>query len=711
MTSKTLWTTLLLVLTCLSPLIVKAEAQIQASAPRSDGRLLHVDFENYVDGVVQALNAGVRWLGDPFSGRKQGRVEITRSGAFGGSRAAFVATSAADEIGRVRLQRRFDAPHIAGDMVMEFVFRPSPENAGKLETLTLWSAHSSSGNPVGLTLNANRETSEDSLKITVTHTASLGSRDTKTASIEMKDSSTSKWIRLIQYRRRKQQTVELWGGAPGSENLLGTFADLDPLSDLVGVEFGDTSTSANVGSGYWDDIRVGGLLGESSDLARPEPALRDVSQETVRIPSPIPAGRAKHLFLDDVIIESRQGIERHVYQARKHPQNPLLVPEKPWEGRCILLYGGVVRDPESKLFRMWYLAWGKHVGQPSYICYAESEDGLNWRKPLLKLHPHENSTDNNIVLPGWSQTSVLFDPTDPNPARRYKALLRYKGTRGFTSPDGLHWTDVGVLLEQAYDSTTMHWDPVNRKWVAMVKIFKDGKRARGYAESRDFLHWSDTYFMSSIDQRDAEDDEMYAMSMFHYGTNYLGLLRMYHKTRDIIDIQLATSRNGKSWTRLAREKPFIPTGAKQGDWDFGNNAVPATPPIQVGDELWFYYCGRSTLHNEIPNDGAIGLATLRLDGFASMDAANEGSLTTKPLSLEGQKLLLNADAANGEIRVEILDADGQTLSGYERESASVIVGDEIRHQATWANDQKLPHQPVRLKFHLSRAKLFAFWVE
>ena len=685
-------------------------AQVRIVVPRSDASVLHVDFENYVDGVVQALNAGVRWLGDPFTDRKQGRVEITRGRAFGGRRAAHVSTSSRDEIRRVRLQARFDAPKIADDTVIEFVFRTGDDAGGDTDDLVLWTARSKAGRPVGLILHARGNAAGGQIELDVTHARAVGPADRRRMPEAIFRFEAGQWIRLIQHRRRRAGLVELWGGAPGAEKRLGVFPDLDPRGDLATVELGDTSTESIRGSGYWDDVRVGGVLRDSGKLARGEPRLRDVSQEPVIHTSPIRVGRAKQLFVDDAVIESTQDVERTLHAVRKHPQNPLIVPDKPWEGRSVLLYGGVIRDPGSKMLRMWYLAWGKHVGQPSFICYAESSDGIRWQKPVLDLHEFRGSRANNIVLPGWSQASFAFDPTDPDPARRYKALLRYNGTRGFTSPDGLHWTDVGVLLEQAYDATTMHWDPVNGKWVAMVKIFKDGKRARGYAESKDFLHWSDTYFMDTVDEQDADDDQMYALAMFHYETVYIGLLRMFHTRRDIVDIQLATSRNAKRWTRPTRE-PFIPTGPKKGCWDFGNNSVPSTPPIRVGDELWFYYSGRSTLHDEVPNDGAIGLATLRVDGFASIDAANSGSLTTKPLLLEGAHVYLNADAKNGAIRVEILDAAGQVLSDFSRHEAEPIQGDGARHRVTWKREPQLPGETVRLRFHIDRAALYAFWVE
>ncbi|MBC8356371.1 MAG: exo-alpha-sialidase [Planctomycetes bacterium] len=684
-----------------SPNAAEAERpQIPAVPPRSDGRVLHVDFEKYTDGVVQALNAGVRWLGDPFSGRKEGDVAITKANAWSGMRAARVVTRESDEIGRVRLQARYDAPKIDGDSVNEFVFRG---NGTTMDDFVLWSATSADGRRAGVTLLAVAGDKHDTFAIDVIQAESPGSHNTKRTRGVVPAVDDGEWIRAILHRLRGERMVELWIGRPGKEQRIGKFNDLNSGAAAERIELGDTSTKTIRGGGDWDDVLVGGRLADGVEPAKAEPPLRNVSDEVAGIVTPIQLGRSKQLFLDDVVIDSKKGLRREMHAVRKHGGNPLVTPDSPWEGRSVLLYGGVVRDPDTKKFRMWYLAWGKHIGQPSFICCAESSDGIRWEKSELNLVEYKGSKANNIVLPGWSQTSVLRDPTDPDPARRYKALLRYKGLRGFTSPDGVHWKDVGPLIDQGFDSTTLHWDPVNKQWVAMVKIFKDGKRARGYATSKDFLNWTDTYFMSTVDGRDGSGDQMYSMSMFHYETVYLGLLRMYHTDSDVVDIQLATSRNSKRWERPTRN-PFIPTGSAKGTWDFGNNSVPATPPIRVGDELWFYYAGRSTLHNEIPNDGAIGLATLRVDGFASMTADDQGTLTTKPLHCRGGQLCLNADASQGSIRVELLTDDGVV-------SSKPIQGDAVRHAVTWDTTKPIPRGDIRLRFHVDRAKLYSFWTE
>lgn len=690
------------------------------ATPRSDARVLHVDFENYVDGVVQPLNAGVRWLGDPFSGRKEGLVEVTRKFSFSGKRAGHVDSQNDDQIARIRLQSRFDAPQISGDSVIEFMFRAVEHGNVDCKSLCIWDARSPNGRRVGIALFANSQGDSNSYQLDVSHASQVGSKRENRVERVTKGLDGQSWIRVIQYRKQKLGKVDLWIGPPGKEVFVDSYNDFAPKEILKTVEVGDTSTKQRHGSGFWDDIRVGGVLGPNQTVAQAEPPLRNVNQERPDFSQPIVLGETRQLFIDDAIIESAENVTRQLHPVQKRNENPLLVPDKPWEGKSVLLYGAVVHDPKADKFKMWYLAWGKHVGQGSYVCYAESNDGIHWHKPELGLVEFEGSKQNNIVMPGWSQTSVHLDSSDPDPMRRYKALLRYNGIRAFTSPDGLHWADRGPVIDQGYDATTPHWDPIGKKWIAMVKIFRDGKRARGYAESKDFLNWSDTYDMLTTDERDDPGDQMYANCLFHYESAYFGLLRMYHTNIDKVDIQLMTSRNAKHWNRDIRTA-FIPTGDKKGDWDFANNSVPSTPPLRMGDELWFYYSGRSTLHNEIPNDGSIGLGTLRVDGFISLDAnESAGTVTTRTMTLtktikpDSGDLHINANASQGKVLVEVLDRGGNVIPGYAMADCLPIQSNSVGLVVRWRNTKSisaLAGQQVQLRFSLQSAELYSFWVE
>ena len=123
-----------------------------------------------------------------------------------------------------------------------------------------------------------------------------------------------------------------------------------------------------------------------------------------------------------------------------------------------------------------------------------------------------------------------------------------------------------------------------------------------------------------------------------------------------------------------------------------------------------YQGGKQFLN--MPGNGAIGIATLRLDGWVSIDAgAQEGTLTTKPLVLEGKTLIVNVQASQGAMAVEILDRAGRPLSGFGRSDCNIFSGDAVRHRISWqgrSNLQEFAGKTVRLRFYLRNAKLYSF---
>jgi hypothetical protein len=93
--------------------------------------------------------------------------------------------------------------------------------------------------------------------------------------------------------------------------------------------------------------------------------------------------------------------------------------------------------------------------------------------------------------------------------------------------------------------------------------------------------------------------------------------------------------------------------------------VIAPTPLRVNDELWFYYTGYDELHDLLPYHSAIGLAKLRKDGFASLDADEcPGEILTKPFSGTGGVMQVNFDSRGGRLLVEVLDAEGRVIPGY-----------------------------------------------
>lgn len=469
---------------------------------------------------------------------------------------------------------------------------------------------------------------------------------------------------------------------------------------------------------------------------------------------PLSVGRERQLFVDDHLVASTENVRRVIHPVTKYERNPILVPDRPWEGQYTLLYGTVIREEEG-VWKMWYSTMN-HFRYPqqlftesTYLCYATSTDGIRWDKPALGLIDYRGHKENNIVFQAHhvpekgisgilDAVSILKDDADPDPSHRYKMMMWHHNQRQVNgrweyhlespyrmghyvafSPDGLRWSQ---LPEPVFpylpvrDTAATAWDPRTKKYLAFVKQQVDGKRTRWISESDDFVHWTPPVLMLQDDENDPPAAELYHNNGFYYEGMFLGFMTVFHpapKTNIYLDIQLISSRDGRSWQRVGDRKPFIPVGRRDIDWDFGFNNASSGAPVRVGDELWIYYSGRSYRHpidgqSREPNKGAIGLTKVRLDGFVSMDAGEtEGTLTTRPLRFTGNEVEINADASRGELRVEVVGEDGSALPGFSKDDGTPLRSDAIRHRVTWKDEPK-PGQPVRFKFYLRHASLYSF---
>src|SRR5688572_12746202 len=110
--------------------------------------------------------------------------------------------------------------------------------------------------------------------------------------------------------------------------------------------------------------------------------------------TPIAIDSRKQLFLDNYLIASMKAVKRTVEQAQKFGGNPVLWPTQPWEPPMATLYGSVIRDGAE--FKMWYKS-GMGVG------FAQSEDGIVWRRPRLDLTLIDGE-GSNILLRKKSKT-------------------------------------------------------------------------------------------------------------------------------------------------------------------------------------------------------------------------------------------------------------------------------------------------------------------
>ncbi len=219
--------------------------------------------------------------------------------------------------------------------------------------------------------------------------------------------------------------------------------------------------------------------------------------------NPTDIGTRRELFVDDALIGALSGgarLELH----EPVPREVVLEHDAPWEGTGTG-YHSVFQDGGK--YRMYYKAWHIEVkdgkvntgSHPLFCCYAESDDGLTWRKPELGLVEFQGSKANNIVLAPETLGTVKSDPGHPavfkdeNPAcppeARYKAIIRSEKPHGlllFQSPDGLRWSlahPEPVITEGAFDSQNLAFYDPNIQAIGPTGVSSPAARPMGKLEA------------------------------------------------------------------------------------------------------------------------------------------------------------------------------------------------------------------------------------
>ena len=427
--------------------------------------------------------------------------------------------------------------------------------------------------------------------------------------------------------------------------------------------------------------------------------------------NPVKIGSRNELFVDDHLVESIQGLTWKLHEPTK--AGIALQFDAPWEGNNCH-YVSVFKDGSK--YRMYYRAVaGKAapasgVGWRDFVCTAESDDGITWRRPNLGLYEFEGSKQNNIIMMNDEATHNFVAFRDDNSAapasERYKAVGGgRKGLFGYVSADGINWrrlSDQRLITNGYFDSqNVVFWDSVRQQYDAYVRGYYskpgsgEGIRGIRVATSKDFRNWSDT---ERIDMGDAAPEHFYTNAMTPYFRAphiFLGfpmrllpqrqaeLPREYDLLRGegVSDSVFLSSRDGRNWERRFPEA-WVRPGRGALNWTDRSNAV-ATGIVPTGeDEISVYLLE----HVRLPT-ARLRRLTLRPDGFVSLNAsAKGGEIVTKPFVFEGSQLLVNySTSAAGSLRVEILDASGQPIPGYALKDSADLFGDTVRQRVNWDN--------------------------
>jgi hypothetical protein len=484
-------------------------------------------------------------------------------------------------------------------------------------------------------------------------------------------------------------------------------------------------------------------------------------------------GSQRQLFVDDWIVDQTQNIQRQPAEVVKNPGNPILKRDKPWDqGRCDI-YGSGVFNPITKQLQVFYSAFSysalsKSQGHDERLAYAVSNDmGASWTKPDLGLVPFEGDRHTNLLLlpvptaKFIAGPSVFFDAHETDPAKRYKMFdseygvpitnekddLRKpaakdkknyfkisKDKKGVFfmagddkigmfiaySPDGIHWTrpfthPVSPLISDTTQSA--FWDARLGKYVAYVrgKYISDKGRIRsvGRMESADFETWSEPQLVLRPKR------QVYSMGVTPYQDVYIGTPWTFdnaideHPSHPVMWPELAVSRDGIQWAQPFEGQPLISTGPA-GSADSAQIRMSSSL-IVLDDKIVLIY-GQTNRGHITDMRVDVGMATMRLDGFAAMTAGDaEGTILTKPLQFDAGRLCINAKVVpGGHLVAELLDAEGKALVDYEAASCVKVQGDMLRAPVAWNAQTTVPRSNngvCRIRFRLQNAKLYSFWIE
>jgi hypothetical protein len=395
------------------------------------------------------------------------------------------------------------------------------------------------------------------------------------------------------------------------------------------------------------------------------------------------------LFIDDRLVASARGVQECVNRPVLDGVALSPGPVGAWDDAWVGVYGQVFED--DGVFKMYMkgrsvahirkLLSGSKPSTP--LGYAESEDGIHWRRPDLGLCEYEGSRENNISCMDGGY--VLKDP-NASGADRYKLLvfahhhigadsgpdLLDRDRGGFyilTSPDGLRWDWNGnrFFPFQADTLNQLDWDPKLMRYVAYLRTWPDGflrgrERAYGRAVGRIELDdpmrpWpydeiDDPFYTAGPDaiatlsrevptvltypgyDQPGNWTDVYTPAVLRHPDAedvYLAFPAVNHYNPDSelrnnsrLDIGMAVSRDGVTWTWPSLD-PYVPLGEPGS----GRSSCVYMfyGMVQANGRIYQYHHGCDLEHGALRRSGAEGAAgsgavyrtVLRQDGFVSMD--------------------------------------------------------------------------------------------
>ena len=477
-------------------------------------------------------------------------------------------------------------------------------------------------------------------------------------------------------------------------------------------------------------LQASTLLAAALPLAK----LRLAGAGPVVAPAVVPPGGMKAGPLREILFTPGNTAERKNSYDRFEPMqksalNPVFTAEQPWEEGG-LDWGSVIRSRLDGKFKFFYSTeFPGHVEgavlidnsmqgkKHCVVCYAESDDGLHWRRPALNRYFAAQFPGNNIILhwPAYfnDSVSVIEDWHERDPARRYKMLMYHhdvadldqRGGCLLVSPDGLQWTPTGTVLP-SQDAESLWQDPAGRYYGFLKDRLAD-QRSRTLVHSDDFKTWSEPQWIITPDHGDNAGTNFYNQTAFTLAGRTLGFLNVFDVASQTTWIELLESGDNLNWRRMPSRPRLLGPGAP-GSYDGGGTYLGLAEPILIGDEHRYYYYASADRHDDAAAGRlaalkpSLAFATFKKNRLVGQQTEGDGYFSTLPFICPGGKLFLNFVAA-GDVTVSVKRAGyGIEYEGFAQPDCHPVTGDQPHAAITWktkASLDELKGKYIRLRVH------------
>lgn len=463
----------------------------------------------------------------------------------------------------------------------------------------------------------------------------------------------------------------------------------------------------------------------------------------------------KYLMFDRKWIKNSDGFDGGRFQPEgtfsfkvSQPQKaiePFLQADQPWESMAV---GWATMLYDNGKYRLWYEAMDLEYKNDldSRLCYAESPDGIHWEKPHLGLVEYHGSKENNIVFTpqmggetGFHGHCVWIDPTSPPQARyrmsyltrtmRYANIAeRASDIMSFAfSADGIHWKwgfpQGNTWLHYPYTNfgsdtqSVIFWDPQNRQYAGYFRNW-DGGYGRTIARSitNDLANWPMPETILQVDDEESFGKDFYNTAASYYESEgdfgYFFFISEFNHETDSLDVSLATSRDGRIFSRIDRER-YLSNGKS-----FDRGAIYMCPGIiNDGENCRMIYHGRDFKHGEArPNmiqyAGCYNMLHFQQDRLQGLKTENSFAFNLSPFVYEGGKIRIELNACveqEGQIKGGLV-FEKEYLPGFTLDQCKSVKGDGLHMSLEW-QEQTLPsrcdNQAVELRLVMETATLYS----